>query len=202
MHIITSIGYSKTYPDVFGERHASKLAKAIDVARGGYFRSVSRQYPAGAWYSYDDRTCDYGSQVTEYVYWALTSLLDGQDFRNRDLDISYEWKLNTPEKLRAKDKAVFKILTDPKYKLPTRLPDGKYQQARKLSSVKLNASPGTDSLKLTAKFPLYTIVRLEKSHDLQQWIVAQNIDDHDGTVSLPMDPRASQAQFFRLCFSE
>ena len=202
LHIITSIGYAETYPDVFGERRGSELAKAMDVARGGYFRSVPRRYPAGAWYSYDDRTCDYGCQVTEYVYWALTSLLDGQDFRNRGRDISHEWKLNTPEKLRAKDKAVVKILTDPKYKLPTRLPDGKYQQARKLSSVKLNASPGTHSITLTAKFPPDTIVRLEKSHDLQQWIVAQNIDDHDGTVSLPKDARASQAQFFRLNFSE
>ena len=66
----------------------------------------------------------------------------------------------------------------------------------------MNASPGTDSITLTAKFPPDTIVRLEKSHDLQQWIVAQNIDGHDVTVSLPMDARASQAQFFRLHFSE
>ncbi|MDD9865924.1 MAG: hypothetical protein OXS32_06240, partial [Verrucomicrobiales bacterium] len=76
------------------------------------------------------------------------------------------------------------------------------RQAKKLSSVKPNASPGTDRVTLTAKFPPDTIVRLETSNDLQQWIVAQNIDDHDGTVTLPVDTRATQAQFFRLRFSD
>ena len=83
LHIITSIGYAGVYPKVFGERRGSELANAMDIARGGYFRTVPRHYPAGAWYSYDDRTCDYGCQITEYVYWALTSLLDGQAFKGR-----------------------------------------------------------------------------------------------------------------------
>ena len=32
-----------------------------------------------AWYSYNDVTCTYGCQKTEYFYWLLTSYLDGQD---------------------------------------------------------------------------------------------------------------------------
>jgi len=127
LHIITSVGYKGAYPKVFGARRGSELANAMDIARGGYFHTVPRHYPTSAWYSYDDRTCNYGCQITEYVYWALTSLLDGQAFKGRGENIEHEWKLNTPEKLRTKDKAVVNILTDPKYHLSTRLPDGKYR---------------------------------------------------------------------------
>ena len=198
LHIITSIGYAEVYPGVFGERRGSELADAMDVARGGYFRTVPRRYPSGAWYSYDDRTCDYGCQVTEYIYWALTSLLDGQDFRNRGRDIHHEWKLNTPEKLRAKDKAVVEILTKPKYKLPTRLPDGKYRQTIKRPAVKLNAVPSVDSIIIKTKLPLGKTADLEKSTDLQSWVMARRIDRHNGTINLTLDVRPARVQFFRL----
>ena len=69
LHIITSVGYAEVYPEVFGERKGSALANAMDTARGGYFRSVPRRYPVQAWYTYDDRSCDYGCQITEYVGW-------------------------------------------------------------------------------------------------------------------------------------
>ena len=202
LHIITSIGYAEVYPEVFGERKGSELAKAMDTARGGYFRTVPQRYPSEAWYSYDDRTCNYSCQVTEYVYWALTSLLDGQDFKNRGRDIHHEWKLNTPKKIRAKDKAVVKILTKPKYKLPTRLPDGKYRQAIKRLSVKLNTVTKDNRVVLNSVLPPGTSASLETSADLRRWIIAQHIDVHKGIINMSVDIRPTQAQFFRLRLGE
>ena len=124
LHIITHAGYAHAYPDVFGEDKDSKIAKAMDLARGGYHSSIPKSYPGEAWYTYTDKTCDYSCQVTEYHYWALTSLLGAQE--NRLNEIEQEWKLNTPEKLEETDKAAFELLTDPTYGFPTALTDGSY----------------------------------------------------------------------------
>ncbi|MDP6795240.1 MAG: hypothetical protein QGG00_07600 [Verrucomicrobiota bacterium] len=202
LHIITSVGYAEVYPDVFGERKGSELAKAMDIARGGYFRTVPRRYPSGAWYSYDDRTCDYGCQVTEYVYWALTSLLDGQDFRNRGRDINHEWKLNTPEKLRDKDKAVVKILTNQKFKLPTRLPDGKYRPQNKQAAIRLDIIPDENRFTLVSKLPTGSRVAVEKTNDLLSWSVARSVPRDTVLLELPIEAEPSQTQFFRLRFDD
>ena len=127
LHLVTSGGYSKAYPEIFGERPGTAIAKAMDRARGGVFRRVPRAYPRQAWYSYDDRSCDYGCQVTEYFYWGLTSLLGGQDYPGRGAEIRREWKLNTPQKLKRGDSTLFGLLTDPQYGFPQKLPDGKYR---------------------------------------------------------------------------
>ena len=152
LHIITSAGYSRVYPDVFGELRGSQLANAMDTARGGYFRNVPRSYPPGAWYTYDDRTCTYACQVTEYIYWALTSLLGGQDFPGRREDIGHEWKLNTAQSLIAGDRAVVRLLTNPAYHLPLRLPDGNYM----IESHNLPKDPAieTDNGQLSFQFTI------------------------------------------------
>ena len=202
LHIITSVGYAGVYPKVFGERRGTELANAMDIARGGYFRTVPSRYPADAWYSYDDRTCDYGCQVTEYVYWALTSLLDGQDFKNRGGDIEHEWKLNTPEKLRAKDKAVVKILTNAEYRLPTRLPDGKYRQKRKQAAVRLNIISDENRFKLNTELPVGSTAIVETTHDLLSWSLARRVPDDTALLEFPIEARLGQAQFFRLRFGD
>ncbi len=125
-HLVTNTGYAHAYPDIFGENPGSAIADAMDEARGGYFENVPGSYPSGAWYTYDDQTCDYACMISEYHYWALTSLLDGQNFAGRGDEISHEWKLNTPEKLREGDPAIYALLTDPRYNNPTLLPDGNY----------------------------------------------------------------------------
>ena len=127
LHLITHAGYSHAYPDAFGEHPGSLLAEAMDVARGGHFQSVPRRYPSQAWYTYYDGTCDYSCQATEYLYWGLTSLLGAQDLPGRLDDIKQEWRLNTPAKLKNGDELLYQLLTDPQFKLPTTLPDGKYQ---------------------------------------------------------------------------
>ena len=126
LHLVTHVGYANEYPLVFGEEVGSLLANAMDVARGGQFTSVPDQYPDDAWYTYDDETCDYACQVTEYFYWALTSLLGAQDYPGRFEEIRQEWRLNTAELVREFDTWVHSLLTDPQYGLPTVLPDGDY----------------------------------------------------------------------------
>ena len=124
LHIITHAGYAKAYPEIFGEEKGTSIANAMDQARGGHHKKTPRQYPESSWYSYNDRTCDYACQITEYHYWALTSLLGAQI--NRSEEINDEWRLNTPELLSERDTAIYEQLTDPKYAFPKVLPDGRY----------------------------------------------------------------------------
>jgi len=126
LHLVTHVGYAAVYPGVFGEQTGSAIADAMDAARGGRFASIPKPYPTGAWYTYDDSTCDYSCMVTEYTYWALTSILGAQDFSGRLESIQQEWKLNTSEKVMNQDSAVYTILTDAQYALATNLPDGNY----------------------------------------------------------------------------
>lgn len=126
LHLITNSGYAYAYPDTFGERPGTQIAEAMDVARGGYFNNVPTSYPAGAWFTYDDRTCDYACMISEYHYWALTSILGGQDLPGRYEEIQHEWILNTAVKVREGDPAIYDLLTNPAYAFPTILPNGAY----------------------------------------------------------------------------
>lgn len=126
LHIITHAGYATAYPDVFGEGVGTSLTDAMDIARAGRFLEVPATYPESAWYSYDDTTCDYGCMATEYIYWALTSILGAQV--NRADEIGWEWRLHTPELVAMQDTAIFELLTEPVYRFPTVLPDGTYRQ--------------------------------------------------------------------------
>ncbi len=127
LHLITQYGYAEVYPNKFGENKNSEIAKAMDEARGGYFKNVPNSYPSSAWYTYDDKTCNYSCQITEYTYWALTSILGAQEFPGRLEEIQNEWKLNTKEKVKNNDSQAYRLLTDSEFKFPTYLPDGKYR---------------------------------------------------------------------------
>lgn len=124
-HIISHAGYAYAYPEIFGENQGTSLSNAMDIARGGVFTSIPNTYPEDAWYSYDDATCEYDCQSTEYFYWALTSVLGAQE--NRLEEIGHEWKLNTNEKVQNTDSQIYNLLTDSQYKLPNILPDGTYK---------------------------------------------------------------------------
>ncbi|MEO0338279.1 MAG: hypothetical protein AAF242_03605 [Bacteroidota bacterium] len=126
LHLINHAGHAHAYPEAFGLMPGSDLANAMDIARGGQFMRIPKQYPADAWYAYDDPTCDYADcQTIEYLYWALTSMLGAQE--NRLDEIGHEWKLNTRQKVKDTDSAMYALLTDPIYKLPSVLPDGTYR---------------------------------------------------------------------------
>ena len=138
LHLITERGYARVYPEVFGEFSGSKVANLMDEARGGHFEededwdedsgrgdgAVPNYYPSDSWYHYDDETCSYACMITEYVYWAFTSILGAQEDRCSDID--HEWELCTKELVQEKDPGLYDLLTDPQYKLATILPDGAY----------------------------------------------------------------------------
>ena len=132
LHLITSAGYADVYPTVFGERANTAVGEAMDIARGGHFRQVPRSYPKSAWFTYYDETCDYGCQITEYIYWALTSILGGQNFPGRAGEIGDEWRLYTTELVRERDPQIYALLTNPQYNFPSRLPDGNYGEPSRL----------------------------------------------------------------------
>ena len=114
------MGYVKAYPRVFGLSHGSSVSLMMDRARGGYFPKVPRRYPRKAWYTYYDRTCDYTCQITEYLYWAMTTILGAQRYRHEE--IRREWRPYTRANIERIDKPIFELLTDPRYKLPKILP--------------------------------------------------------------------------------
>lgn len=129
LHLITRLGYSKVYPEALGERHGSLIADAMDKARGGRFDTIPDSYPKHAWFTYEDESCDYSCMITEYTYFALTSILGGQKFPGRLQQIQNEWILNTRLRVKSVDPDVYNILTNPVYSLPSVLPDGQYNSA-------------------------------------------------------------------------
>ena len=142
LHLITHNGYSKAYPEIFGEYPGTQISNYMDIARGGRFEEENEsdcenengqcalppngQYPNNAWFTYDDPTCDYECMTTEYFYWALTSILDAQNNPQRCEYISHEWHLCSTEQVESKDKNIFNLLTDDQYFFPKILPDGEY----------------------------------------------------------------------------
>lgn len=51
-------------------------------------------------------------------------MLGGQEGAGRYNEIKEEWRLNTPEKIKASAPELYELLSDPKTGLPTILPDG------------------------------------------------------------------------------
>ena len=127
LHLITHVGLANAYPDEFGEAPGTALGDAMDLARGGRFMKIPSPYPDDAWYSYDDQTCDYNCMSAEYIYWAVTSVLGAQDFPGRLEAIEHEWRLNTARKVAERDPAIYALITDPTFHLPTKLPVGDYR---------------------------------------------------------------------------
>lgn len=130
-HLLTDHGYGNAYPDAFGRSRRTAVADCLDDARGGHYRKVPTDgphygYPQGSWFHYDDQTCEYECMISEYLYWALTSIMGTQDYPGRAEEIANEWELNTKELVIKRDPNIYALLTNPKYKLPTKAPDGNY----------------------------------------------------------------------------
>jgi len=111
MHIVTGSGVSPAYSSTYGECYSnsskSTMQTHMDTARGGFFTSVPSSYPFNAIYHYDDTTCTYGCQSTEFFYWALTSYLNGQDARVADN--MQEWEASTRSDLMNKASGMYNL---------------------------------------------------------------------------------------------
>ena len=150
LHLITQAGYARAYPDAFGEEKGSEIANYMDVARGGHFAEGDPSdceddpdenwatgqcaippngvYPDDAWYTYTDTTCSYDCMITEYTYWAITSVLGAQ--ANKCDDIADEWVLCTASQVESRDNGVYRLLGDTSFALPTRIPKGDYDYTK------------------------------------------------------------------------
>ncbi len=127
LHTINACGQLEVYPNVFGvQANSSLMSDAMDIARGGQFFSIPNNYPAEAWYHYDDYTCDYECMAMEYLYWCIVTnmgiLADEQTCEG----IADEWEPCTPVLFEATDTLMYYLVTDPDYKLPQLAPDGNY----------------------------------------------------------------------------
>ena len=129
---LVSRGWFEVYPDSFGdevgEGVSSLLTDAMDVARGGRFINIPSRYPAGSWYTYNDRTCEYDCQVSEYSYWTLMANLDALDpsLTRKCYESRNEWTICSRSELEEKDVLASSLLNDLGFKLPTSIPDGSY----------------------------------------------------------------------------
>ena len=126
LHLVQK-GWELAWPATFGPWKGTALSECLDRARGGFFVDIPDETPEGAWYHYDDRTCEYDCMAVEYCYFALTTLLGGQVGRGEE--VHQEWQCTTPDEVRAKDPWIVKLLTSPDYRLPRTLPDGRYLPA-------------------------------------------------------------------------
>jgi hypothetical protein len=126
LHLIQDYGYATGRPDL-SPHSTSALTKAMDIARDGHFDTVPSTYPASAWYHYNDQSCTYDYQATEYFYWGLTTLLGAQEHPANCAFIDREWELCTKALLQSTDTRLYALLTDPENNLPTSLPDGRYR---------------------------------------------------------------------------
>ena len=125
LHLIQNNGWNFAYPDISDRGTNNRLTAAMDVARGGNFQSIPATYPASAWYTYDDASCDYACQLTEYLFWLVTSAADGNS--HRCSLIEHEWDLCTRALVESSDALGWAIVTDPSYKIPTVHPNGVYR---------------------------------------------------------------------------
>ncbi|MBI69630.1 MAG: hypothetical protein CMJ38_06445 [Phycisphaerae bacterium] len=115
LHLVTHEGYSRVFPSTWGEFPETAMTNTMDaVIKGG-------------WYHYDDPTCDYECDATEYFYWSLTSILGAQDYPWRIWEIADEWELPTLALMQKHNQQMVDLLQDSQWGLATVLPDGSYE---------------------------------------------------------------------------
>jgi len=117
LHLIQQAGYGSAYPDLRSQDGPDGLlpnnlltdAMRISQQNGDYLR-------------FD------GAASSEFFYWGVTTLMGAQSVPGSHCrkGRGTEWKLCTPEELQARNPMFYALLTNPLYKLPTRLPDGRY----------------------------------------------------------------------------
>ena len=108
LHTITEVGFANAFPSTFDVSWWSNslLTQAMDVARGGRFQDIPSSYPDNATFVYNDKTCSYRCQATEYIYFGLAAYVGALEGRGVSQDtenpagIAGEFKLYTRELLK------------------------------------------------------------------------------------------------------
>ncbi|XP_013384868.1 uncharacterized protein LOC106154878 isoform X2 [Lingula anatina] len=127
LHLIQDIGITYAFPEQFAQNDTSLLGKAMlkAIKDCGFAFNHTFRYPnCTGLYHFGDPTCDFECLLTEFFYWGLTSILGAQ--RKRCKTISDEWELCTKKLVRTKLPELYFLLTNPRYKLPSVLPNGDY----------------------------------------------------------------------------
>ena len=109
LHMITDVGFAKAFPTTFATSNTSNslLTQALDVARGGKFNTIPSPYPSNATYTYNDTSCKYPCQATEYIYFGVCTYVGAmvgrcvnKDVTNHPYGVKLEFKLCTKELLK------------------------------------------------------------------------------------------------------
>eukprot|EP00413_Alexandrium_margalefii_P037252 CAMPEP_0204591808 /NCGR_PEP_ID=MMETSP0661-20131031/50572_1 /ASSEMBLY_ACC=CAM_ASM_000606 /TAXON_ID=109239 /ORGANISM="Alexandrium margalefi, Strain AMGDE01CS-322" /LENGTH=332 /DNA_ID=CAMNT_0051601965 /DNA_START=46 /DNA_END=1040 /DNA_ORIENTATION=+ len=149
-HLVTDTGYANAYPKEFAVKSGSDLAITMDTLIGncGFAgssplgRHSSFHFPhCQGKYHYSDDTCEYGCLMTEYFHHFIASI-NGEypwgrgNMCGSDGHRASEWELCldapdgnlTPsrELLRSGDPDGFGLITDPEFRVPQRMPLGRY----------------------------------------------------------------------------
>ena len=115
-HLLLFAGYGSAYPALRPQTATGSLPNNLltDAMR------ISQQN--GDYLRFD------GAASSEFFYWGVTTLMGAQSVPGSHCreGRGTEWKLCTPEELQARNPMFYALLTNPSYKLPTRLPDGRY----------------------------------------------------------------------------
>merc|ERR1712080_247046 len=111
----------------------SLVTAAMDIARGGKFTTPPTTYPTGAWYTYDDKTCEYNCMAVEYTYWGIAAYVGA--LAGKKADIAKEWRFATRAELIAGDVKLTAIIQDTTiYKMPSVSPNGIYKAPKTCST--------------------------------------------------------------------
>ena len=124
--LIQKVGYANVY-DAFANTPGSRLALALDAARGGHFLTDPAVYPEAAWYN--GTAEHYSGHFVEYFFWGLVTNLGmlGDTSPGACAEFGEEWELCTKAEFQETDNLLLSILTDPTYSLPTVAPNGVYR---------------------------------------------------------------------------
>ena len=136
-HLITGRGHLNAYPSIFGDSWTrnSTLTEAMDVARGGRFQDIPTRYPDSAWYTYYDKTCEYGCQAIEYIWWGYCAFSGVCNGRSGTSHFEDEFKYLTKAQFVEKDSKLSKLFLESgtSYTLPTKYVDGIYHGCKTCS---------------------------------------------------------------------
>ena len=155
LHVV-HMAFGSVYPEVFGydrnprKKPENRVLGCMRQARGGVVGPPPKKgvYPAGAWYHYDDATCDSACQVIEYLYWANTAYMDTQlGFCVDNPYVVREWELCTSDLLLEVDSCVYNLISNPSgtfgnYKLPQNTLKGSYARVRNGDLTAVDLSEG------------------------------------------------------------